>query len=305
MRIRMLRLAIAATAALGAPATAAIGTAPVSAPPAPPEVASVAIPFAPPLDRPLRYQMTRRRGSEETTLAMSVTFSRAGDGFRMSAQIDIPPAIAGNPLVRALQRPMVFTLDRDGVITAVADEAVWWREAERILDIYAEQHDGEPRSAEARRAMIEMLSRMRQLPDPARLDMFARNYQPIVEFSATSLRVGESVSAPVEHQTALGTIVAPVRITLAAAEGDLARFEVLQTIPEEQMATIFREMLELAQPPSREGQSDFSNVSAERRQSYAVDRATGLTTSFRARLVMRIDGTDREGEVTTLERVDR
>ena len=128
-------------------------TAGAAAPPSPAEPGGerLVIPFAPPLERDLRYDITIAKiskGKEQTSgIVQIVRFSRAGDGFVLTVRmlqggvlalpgIDLSSAAGRDTVPEALKplfAPISFDLDAKGNLLRVRDWPMWQKNMAAML----------------------------------------------------------------------------------------------------------------------------------------------------------------------------
>lgn len=258
-------LAFASTAAPSGAAASQPATA-VSAASAEP----VLIPFKPPLGRPLRYRISRN-GDKNASMVTRVAFARQGEGYRLTASFELPPSLPNDPSIALLRRPMIFTLASDGKITAIADEERWIAGSEELVRSLNKGKAAETRAMEA------VIGRIRAMPAEARLELFARNHQPLTTFAATDMAPGETRGQDVASDTLLGPVEQQVTVTLKSVAEGRARFTMIQRLPAGQMAALFENIRSAVGPDLPQAPQ---GVTGERRSEFDVDVGTGLTTRF-------------------------
>lgn len=311
-----------AAAALATPA-AAQPAAPAATAQAP---VTVAVPFAPPLDRPIRYRAIRTQVRDGTTNAAWVDhelrfLTREGGGFRLSVRpfaMGRPGEAASAAAARIALRvtpPYVLLLDAEGNIEGLENEEAYFAAMFASIEavLRAERRTrGEPideRAVEAGMALV------RRTPRETQIATLTRLVSPVLEYAGLEeATLGEALSVEIEV-AGLGTGTAKQRFTITPVRVENGHLFVSSrsTLPREEAARLVQEMM--AQIPvtgqghnTSEGRAstearlrdmDYSDVAEA---SYEVSLTTGLTRRSRneRRIEVRSAGESR----ITIERVE-
>ncbi|MEC3910438.1 hypothetical protein U5A82_08075 [Sphingobium sp. CR2-8] len=183
---------------------------------------SIAIPFAPPVDRPLVYRIEQHRPVEGATRRFSATrdlrFEKAGDGYSLAATLrdidsDAPPA--GSEPYRAALGPMVgltlrFRLNGQGRIIGLDDQDAAWGVVQAGVDaMLATFAPDTPRHKAAAKVQALFAS----LSPEGRLALLAGEIQPLFLFAGSGVEGGEGRGLRTVAGSPLGRPV-PVEGTL-------------------------------------------------------------------------------------------
>ena len=160
----------------------------------------IAIPFSPPIDRALVYQIEQRRPVDGATRRFSATrdlrFERAGDGYILEATlraIETDAPAAGAEPYRAALTPLVgvvlrFRLDGQGHIVSLDTMNDAWGKVQASLSAMLTQFAPDtPRHKAA--AKVQAL--FDSLSPEGRLGLLAGEMQPLFLFSGSSVAGGE------------------------------------------------------------------------------------------------------------------
>lgn len=188
----------------------------------------IAIPFAPPLDRPLVYRVDQRRpvaGKASTFSAIrDLNFEKAGDGYVLVATlraIDSDAPAAGAEPYRAALGPLVgiamrFRLDERGRIVALDDmDGVWARVQAGVAAMLASFAPDSDRHRAAQRVQALFAS----LSPDGRLALLAGEFQPIFLFAGSQVQDGAGRGLRTMAGSPLGRPV-PVEGVLTVAGQD-------------------------------------------------------------------------------------
>jgi hypothetical protein len=260
------------------------------------------------MGKELHYRMSRtrpERGKSETTnIDVFVRFQARPEGYAMHTRIGAPPASPTGfqqPLASALTAPIIFQVDAEGTIVGIEDEAGYWKIVEAAYD---ELIRSEKVPTEVQKRLKTLAAGMRELPQGERLALMAKNYAPILEFSGSEMRVGETAS--VENEAAIPIplgkntpIKRDISVTLDAANETVATFVVV-TQPD---PTAFKEAMQaLVKLAPKDKQREVPTFKIDQRATYAVSRTTGLTQKFTESISVGADA-ESGSRVTILELV--
>ena len=161
---------------------------------------SIAIPFAPPADRPLVYKIEQHRPVEGVTRRFSATrdlrFERAGDGYILQAtlrDIDTDASTAGGESYRAALEPMIgvtlrFRLNGEGRIVGIDDQDVAWSRVQAGVDTMLKQFAPDtPR----RKAATKIQALFASLAPEGRMALLSGEIQPLLLFAGGVVEGGE------------------------------------------------------------------------------------------------------------------
>ncbi|MBX3594629.1 hypothetical protein [Sphingomonas sp.] len=177
---------------------------------------AVAAAFAPPLDTRITVRSEMRRTdngvSRRFAASRTVVFTRREDGFRATVTLeaaeaeepgDDPTAMFRAAFSRLAGRRVVFDLDRDGAVIAIADAAALWA---ALLDgIRSLAPTGGSATERGRAARIAaVVAALNALPDASRRSIIASLLTPLI---ATDVARGGAQSPQ------------PVRVPAASAFG--------------------------------------------------------------------------------------
>lgn len=254
---------------------------PAPAAPVPSQAAArtVPIPFNPPLGEPLRYRQTTeetRNGRPVTTsLDLRVTFTRDSAGYVMTAAYQLPEGMSPtHPAMAVLLRPLALRVSDGGEITGMVDEAGYWAGLDTVVDGLARNVAGDAAAAESLRGLI---ASMRAMPEEARLALIARNVSPLIEYSATEMRLNEVLEGSIEGLSAVGPVVQEVRTTLVEASNEEARVQATYRLAPGQLEAIMRNLqARLGRAPDPRDAA-FAAMNVERRDTFRISLRTGLT----------------------------
>jgi hypothetical protein len=281
-----------------------------SAPLAPAEAAPaarVSIPFDPPLGRRLVFRGQRiEQGPagemQPRRFAFALEFEAAGDSYIMTrwpARADGSPAetSAAAPALRRLR----FRLAPDGEIVGMVDEPAYWAAIEALLeaDVRARPDDREAEGA------LWAMRQTRDLPLPERMHSLAADAAPLLFFAGQTVESDRGA----EESGVQDSVVGPVRTTTRTEmehEGpDAITITQLRTISADDMQRAVDQLTgRYGRLPHGLG---HRIVSSETRQTFTIDRRSGLARSYRSiqTLVSEDEGGRRTGTATvTLELVD-
>ncbi|WP_420144176.1 hypothetical protein [Sphingobium sp.] len=187
---------------------------------------SVAIPFSPPVGRPLIYRIEQHRPVDGVARMFSATrdlrFERAGDGYILHATlrgIDSDAPGAGAESYRAALTPMIgielqFRLNAQGKIVGIDDQdAVWARLQAGITAMLQQFTPGSPRH----KAALNVQTLLSSLTPDGRLALLAGEMQPLFLFSGSAVEGGEGRGLRTVAGSPLGRPV-PVEGTLRVVE---------------------------------------------------------------------------------------
>ena len=260
-----------------------------STPPATTQAAGemLEIVFDPPLDQPVRYTLSRSQprgeGIEETSIGVEISFRRDGDRYRMTMTYALPPGAGADPASALMQRPIVFDVSAEGVIERVFDETAYWTALEAFYDALAANDEKEG----ARSAGRAMVSRMRSLPDEARVALLSNNIAPVLQAAATALPLREPVRTSERRDSLLGLLDHEVETRVEQVESDNVRIVIVATLPPEQLAEGIKGLTGTfgADPAEVE-------IKAYRERAvFDVSRRTGLTRNWTSeRIIEAVEG---------------
>ena len=241
---------------------------------------SVAIPFSPPLNKPLFYRQivdeTRNGRPVHTRLELRVIFTRDRDGYVMTATYMLPPGMSpSHPAIAVLIRPLALRVSDEGEIIGIVDEPEYWSSLDSIVDGLANQIGGGDR--QAAEVMRSMLTSMRDMPEASRLALVARNVSPLIEYSGTRMRVGEVLEGRVEGESPFGPIVQEVRTSLANLSETEARVQANYRLAPDQFDAILANLQRRFGRAIPRNDESLAEISVERRDTFRVSLNTGLT----------------------------
>jgi hypothetical protein len=178
----------------------------------------IAIPFAPPIDRPLVYHIEQHRPVDGTTRRFSATrdlrFGRAGDGYNLTVTLrDIEsdaPASGAEPyrvaLTPLLGVALQFRLDGQGRIVGLDDlDAVWSVLQAGIDAIAAQSAPDTPRH----QAAVKVQALFASLSPDGRVALLAGEVQPLFLFAGSAVEGGDGRGLRTVAGSPLGR---PVRV---------------------------------------------------------------------------------------------
>jgi hypothetical protein len=292
---------------------------------------TVAVPFEPPLGRPIRYRRTKEvvqsSGTRTVWNTTQYVFTRgAHGGYRMQVTAIDSGVNGGNPAAAALSRrlstmfsePYVILVDARGEILGVEDEDGYWNRMIAAVERVIRTMEGVD-SAGERAALSQAMAMFHDMPRQSRLALMVEDETPILELSGNEFVLGEARESEQPVTNALGTpmvrhvTVRPERV----ADGYLF-LTARMTVPREAMIAA-TEAMSARIPVTGSGQ----NTEAERARvleqirnadfidsteaTYEVSLTTGLVR--RSRSVERIElgvGAERTSKTTTIliERID-
>ena len=254
---------------------------PAPTPPAPSEAAArtVSIPFNPPLGEPLLYRQTteetRNGRPVRTSLDLRVTFTRAPAGYVMTAAYLLPQGMSPtHPAMAVLLRPLALRVSDGGEIVGMVDEDGYWAGLDTVVDGLARNVAGDAAAAEGLRGFI---ASMRSMPQEARLALIARNLSPLIEYSATEMRLNEVLEGTLEGLSAVGPVVQEVRTTLTQASDSEARVHATYRLAPGQMEAMMRNLQARFGRAPDPRDAAFAAINVERRDNYRISLRTGLT----------------------------
>lgn len=190
---------------------------------------TIAIPFAPPTDRPLTYRIEQHRPVAGKVSGFTATrdlrFERAGEGYILAVTlraIDTDAPASGAEPYRAALGPLVgiamrFRLDGRGRIVALDDADAVWAKVQAGVDKMAVGSDGDrQRAAQNVRALFDSLS------VEGRLSLLAGELQPLLLFAGSDVVGGTGRGL---RSVAGSPLVRPVPVegalTVARHSGDM------------------------------------------------------------------------------------
>jgi len=253
--------------------------------------AAIAIPFDPPLDRPLLYRQTvdqtRNGRPVSTSLDLRVTFARDGSGYIMTVAYLLPAGMsATHPAMVVLMRPISLRLNDRGAIVGMVDEAGYWAALDTIVDGLARHEGGNDPSAA--RMMRELMASMRNLPDESRLALITRNFSPIIEYSGAEMRLDEVLEGSVESAGPFGPVVQDVRTSLTGASASEARIEATYRLAPGQLESMIRTLqTRFRRAPDAREQQTLGELDIERRDSFRISLTSGLTEQHESVVTLR------------------
>jgi hypothetical protein len=257
------------------------GSIPAPAAPAQSEPAArtVAIPFNPPLGEALRYRQTNeetRNGRPvSTSLELHVTFTRDSVGYVMTTGYLLPQGMsATHPAIAVLMRPLSLRVSDQGEIVGMVDEAGYWAALDTIVDGLARNAGGDAAGAESLRGFI---ASMRTMPEEARLALIARNLSPLIEYSATEMRLNEVLEGSIEGLGPLGPVVQDVRTTLTEASASEAVVQATYRLAPGQLEAMVRDLRARFGRAPNPRDASLAAMNVERRDTYRISLRTGLT----------------------------
>jgi hypothetical protein len=283
-------------------ATQAAPAATQAAPAAAGAAQRVSLPFNPPLDRPLRYRLTRTipkpSGTVTARLDYEISFSRQGEGLRMTvrtANFDFAPAAPEvmarvRPFVLELLQPFSLRLDAEGEILELEDADGY---TERMFAT-AERRARELGGADP--AMLAFISGIgRTMTAEQKLNALTMYIAPLLEFAATELALGETLTSEIDSPPLFGagTFRQHATILPQRIEGDLLHIRVQSTVPAEETRRALLAAMD-AVPVTGEGRNTAEQRARTREElsgmeftretedDYAVETATGLTRRHRS-----------------------
>ncbi len=215
------------------------------------EAERVRIPFAPPLNKKLRYRWEKSVTRDgKTTPYWSVNdwfFKRAGKAFTltvepvMSGPVDTTPNAPLTPdaLENQFGPSMSVRVSADGEIAGLIDEDRYWRTYFQAMDeMLAARLKGLSVSEDGRVVADAMIKLMKESPREARLARLTESLQPYFEFVGTELGIRAPIVAAIDTDTPLGVVKANVSISLEKVENDVAHMSMRQTIPHDEMTKL-------------------------------------------------------------------
>lgn len=247
---------LAGAAPIGAPRAVAQAAAATAA-----DQKSVEIIFSPPLDTPLRFQLSRSqtkagKTAPEIRWIEELVFSRADDGFRMTWQFDrasLPAELRSTSAAKLLApftEPLTFEVDNNGTPLRVLD---WPAARARMTKTLAAMMPGPERprnpadAAAGAHAIQAILVQFASLSDTDALPVLLRNIMPALGSGGYSLTLGEPVEQDAEENVALLNLPLKrhVRITLTAIDpGRTATVDYLSTTDGRSMLAMLKSMID-------------------------------------------------------------
>lgn len=306
-----------------------LATAPAAAVPAvEPAGETVAIPFAPPLDRPLTYRTTREiTKNGETTSVWTLTryrFSRDGDGYRLHVEPGAGAMTAGDPAARAAfprvhamtNRPYVILLGPEGDVLGVENMDAHWAWMRGLIERMAGPAFMSREEAEARRAAMAMLD---EIAPEARLAMFVQYVVPLIDWTGTEIHLGDTLEGETEAPGLFGgtlreeTSIRPERVEdghlFVAVRGSIPRDALLAYVESvvSRIPVTGRGHNNQAERDEAMRQLRTGRISQNTETSYQVALDTGLTRRYRSvgRVELEMGGRAQgKTETVLIERVD-
>ncbi|WP_311268552.1 hypothetical protein [Sphingobium sp. WCS2017Hpa-17] len=190
---------------------------------------TIAIPFAPPIDRALTYRIEQHRPVAGKVSAFTATrelrFERAGEGYALTVTlraIDTDAAASGAQPYRSALGPLVgipmrFRLDGQGKVVALDDEdAIWTKVRAGVDAVAAEPGSERQQAAQKVRALFDGLS------VEGRLSLLSGELRPLFLFAGSDVAGGAGRGL---RSVAGSPLVRPVPVEgtlmLASQNGDM------------------------------------------------------------------------------------
>ncbi|KQN10002.1 hypothetical protein ASE85_03470 [Sphingobium sp. Leaf26] len=161
---------------------------------------TIAIPFAPPIDRTLSYRIEQHRPVEGVarvfSAARDLRFARTADGYRLDVTlraIDSDAPAAGAEPYRAALTPLIgvtvrFRLDDKGRIIAADDLDAVWAKVQAGIDAMLASF---PPDAPRHKAAANVQALFASLSPEGRLALLAGEVQPLFLFAGSDVAGGE------------------------------------------------------------------------------------------------------------------
>ncbi|MEP9361017.1 hypothetical protein [Sphingomonas sp. KR3-1] len=220
-----------------------------------PAPATIEVPFNPPLDTPLRYQVSTSRAARPGQPALALRwveelrFTRVEGGFLAYWRMDwasLPPEMrspAVAPMVKPLTgEPIALELDATGTVLRVHD---WPAARAKILAAVEGTRPLVP-AAVAAQVMPKVREMYEALTAETAVPMILKNLGPVFEFGGVSMAPGEVRSGQVEQPVSIGggTVTANMSLTLSALEaGRTATFVSRREIDKESMQRLMERVI--------------------------------------------------------------
>jgi hypothetical protein len=194
---------------------------------------TIAIPFAPPVDRSLLYKIEQHRPIVGKVSAFASTrtlrFERAGEGYALTVAlqaIDTDAPASGAAPYRAALEPLVgivmrFRLDTHGKIVALDDQDAVWAKVQAAVDRIATGGD-----KDRQRAAQNVQALFASLPPEGRLSLLAGELQPLFLFAGGDVAGGAGRGV---RSVAGSPLVRPVPVegalTVSRQDGDAVNLD--------------------------------------------------------------------------------
>jgi hypothetical protein len=262
---------------------------------------AVALPFRPPLARPLIYRFTREKTQHGSTIAawseFRFTFTPDGAGYRMhvepmAAGIDHQPAASQRQFQSLFLRvnlPYTARLGADGQLLGLVDEEAYWdRVVANSRAVVAALRQTTPQEVASATQFFDGMN-----PE-ARRSLLLEQVLPLLSFAGTEHRIGNPERSAAEIPGFFGTILqATVTTTLSFANEEEAAFSVAASVPRDQLiaaATAFLERMPVTgqgHNNARERAETLRNLATadfrrDETGDFTIDRRTGLARRYRS-----------------------
>jgi len=258
------------------------------------------IPFAPPLDAPLRYRWEKAVERDgKTRMSWSVSdfrFVRQGDGFRLtvttvssgSNETDPARLAIEKRLEKLLNFPFVLRLDASGSIQELEESDRYWSTIFRVMrEELGRVHDKTETPA-FQRALNQVIGLYEKMSREARLALLTESVQPLLEFGATETEVGKPIATTVDGPSAFGgTLKHHIAINLKKVKGQSAYLTLQSTVPRSELeALTTRFVVGLTKlPPAKQeemksGLAALQNFRHETNADYQVSLDDGMLEKF-------------------------
>lgn len=270
-------------------------------PAAPSHQAQIAsVPFAPPLDAPLRYRWEKTVDKDgKIAMSWSVSdyrFTEFDKGYRLT----ITPVSAGSnesdPDRLALEKklealinlPFVLRLDENGSIEQLENAEKYWSTIMVVLREELTRMSNKDDSINSRQAVKAVMEMFEKMPAEARLALLIEGVQPVVEFGNTETETGKPLLTTVEGASPFGgTIKRNMVISLAKIADQTAYLSVRSTIPRGELEKLTTTVVErFAQLPGdkrsemKAGLAALADFRHDTTSDYQVSLEDGMLLKF-------------------------
>lgn len=276
---------------------------------APSEVApsEVDVPFSPPLDQVIRYRMVKSQAGKsrnsKSEADISIRFERVpAGGYRMHRSVSalgLPPEAKESEIIRIMETPIIFRVDANGEIVGVEDEAKYWDVVERVFSSLVRENPGA--GPDQRDLMSTMYKQMRALPQEQRIDLLAKDVQPLLEFVGITVEPGETAVLQDEFSIPLAALAEHkiprvIEITVSNVSEKSIDLRVLGKPDPNALAKAVEALAALGPKLAPE----ISSIDLVQDATYVVSRTTGLTLRYKE-TIQTSDGPDKAVRITTFD----
>lgn len=282
MRMNVARTLLLAAATIAPDAGVAQYGPPIFGAPTPDD--GIVFPFAPPIDKTLRYRFARSHSSDGRTRAASyvyaLRFERDGEGYLLWVEMEsLEPRADGTPSPIASQVepmlgvPFAVELSPDGPALGIRNQPqLWGRFLESMARIRAQLDAAGAPGDPGREAAAQLAANFATLDPDGQRDLLLSPIQPIIAFAgATLAREGSGV-------VALDGETATILITSRSSGAAFAAAHGIQDV------------------------EALANFGIEESTRYTVSRSSGLAHAVQQeRRTGPLDGPDADDAVTRLD----